>query len=60
MSPEKLARSPFRRESRAPYQRVRRCFENSATAAHDAISAGRFGSYLVNAEQPPTLRAEHV
>jgi len=52
MSPETIAHSPIRDESSAPYRGVRRNFENSATAAREAISAARFDPKLANTQQP--------
>jgi hypothetical protein len=52
MSPETIARSHIRDGTRTLYAGAHRNFENSATAAHGAISAARFGPELANAEQP--------
>jgi hypothetical protein len=52
MSPEKLAGSGIRDGTLTPYGSARRNFENSATAAREAISAARFGPKLANTQQP--------
>jgi len=49
MSPQKLAPPHTSDGTRIPYASSRRDFENSATAAHEAICAARFGHKRANA-----------
>src|SRR5580658_6626841 len=56
MSPEKLVRPRIRDGTLTPHGAGRRDFENSATAAHDAIFAARFGPKRSNGEQPTMRR----